>query len=225
MAGEPVRRISPTEFRVARRGTSREINRQIALNLIRSKQPISRAELARLMGVRRGAVSRLVDELLDRRARLRGRKGREHARAQADAPPHRDAPPLRGGGRREREPHRRPADRPARPPAPRRERVPDPPPPRAARPGRGGGPLPPARGPPGGRRVRRRRGRGLGAGERRRAGRVLPHPGLARRGPRRAAAGRPRCCRSWSRTRPRPACSGRCGRCAATPRWTARSRS
>ena len=31
MAGEPVRRISPTEFRVARRGNSREINRQIAL--------------------------------------------------------------------------------------------------------------------------------------------------------------------------------------------------
>jgi N-acetylglucosamine repressor len=70
-----VRRISPTDFRVARRGTSREINRQIALNLIRSKQPISRAELARLMGVRRGAVSRLVDELLIAGIVFEGAKG------------------------------------------------------------------------------------------------------------------------------------------------------
>jgi predicted NBD/HSP70 family sugar kinase len=60
-----MRRISPTSFRIARRGTTREINRQIALNLIREMQPISRAELARQMGMRRGSVSRLVDELLD----------------------------------------------------------------------------------------------------------------------------------------------------------------
>jgi len=70
-----MRRISPTTFRIARRGTSREINRQIALNLIRSKQPISRAELARLMGVRRGAVSRLVDELLGVGLVFEGAKG------------------------------------------------------------------------------------------------------------------------------------------------------
>jgi N-acetylglucosamine repressor len=59
-----MRRISPTAFRIARRGTSREINRQILLNLVRSRQPISRADLARLMGVRRGAISRLVDDLI-----------------------------------------------------------------------------------------------------------------------------------------------------------------
>jgi predicted NBD/HSP70 family sugar kinase/biotin operon repressor len=70
-----VRRISPTEFRVARRGTSREINRQIALNLVRSKQPVSRAELARLMGMRRGAVTRLVDELLASGLVFEGAKG------------------------------------------------------------------------------------------------------------------------------------------------------
>ena len=75
MAGEPVRRISPTTFRIARRGTSREINRQIALNLIRSKQPVSRADLARLMGVRRGAVSRLIDELLEAGLVFEGAKG------------------------------------------------------------------------------------------------------------------------------------------------------
>jgi predicted NBD/HSP70 family sugar kinase len=70
-----MRRISPTSFRVARRGTSREINRQIALNLVRSKQPISRAELARLMGVRRGAVSRLVKDLIRAKAVFEGAKG------------------------------------------------------------------------------------------------------------------------------------------------------
>jgi predicted NBD/HSP70 family sugar kinase len=70
-----VRRISPTTFRVARRGTSREINRQIALNLIRERQPVSRAELARQMGVRRGAVSRLVEELLDTGLVFEGAKG------------------------------------------------------------------------------------------------------------------------------------------------------
>ncbi len=70
-----MRRISPTTFRIARRGTSREINRQIALNLVRAKQPISRADLARLMGVRRGAVSRLVDELLEAGLVFEGSKG------------------------------------------------------------------------------------------------------------------------------------------------------
>jgi len=60
-----VRKINPHDFKVARRGTSREINRQIALNLIRAHQPISRADLARLMNVRRGVASLLVSELLD----------------------------------------------------------------------------------------------------------------------------------------------------------------
>src|SRR5512134_2840245 len=70
-----MRRISTTAFRIAKRGTSREINRQIALNLVRAKQPISRADLARLMGVRRGAVTRLVDELLESRLVFEGAKG------------------------------------------------------------------------------------------------------------------------------------------------------
>lgn len=70
-----MRRINLDTFRVARRGTSREINRQIALNLIRAKQPLSRADLARLMAVRRGAVSRLVDELLQSGLVCEGAKG------------------------------------------------------------------------------------------------------------------------------------------------------
>lgn len=60
-----MRKINPHDFKVARRGTSREINRQIALNLVRAHQPISRADLARLMNVRRGVASLLVSELLD----------------------------------------------------------------------------------------------------------------------------------------------------------------
>ncbi|HEY6804242.1 MAG TPA: ROK family protein [Pyrinomonadaceae bacterium] len=60
-----MRKINPHGFKVARRGTSREINRQIALNLVRAHQPISRADLARLMNVRRGVASLLVSELLD----------------------------------------------------------------------------------------------------------------------------------------------------------------
>jgi len=70
-----MRRINPTTFRIARRGISREINRQIALNLVREKQPISRADLARLMGVRPGAVSLLVNELLSAGLVFEGAKG------------------------------------------------------------------------------------------------------------------------------------------------------
>jgi predicted NBD/HSP70 family sugar kinase len=59
-----MRKIDPIRFQVATKGTSREINRQIVLNLVRTHQPISRAELARAMRVRRGAVSLLVSDLL-----------------------------------------------------------------------------------------------------------------------------------------------------------------
>jgi predicted NBD/HSP70 family sugar kinase len=59
-----MKRVNPSRFSIATRGTGREINRSILLNLIRAHQPISRADLARLMGVRRGAVSLLVNALL-----------------------------------------------------------------------------------------------------------------------------------------------------------------
>jgi len=70
-----MRRINPTNFKVATRGTSREINRQIALTLIRMNQPISRADLARIMKMRRGAVSLLVNELLGEGLIFEGAKG------------------------------------------------------------------------------------------------------------------------------------------------------
>ena len=59
-----MRRINPSRFTVATRGTSREINRSIVLNLVRARQPISRADLARAMDVRRGAVTLIVNDLL-----------------------------------------------------------------------------------------------------------------------------------------------------------------
>src|SRR5438105_9392800 len=77
-----MRKINTQDFRVATRSTSRDINRRIALNLIREHQPISRADLARRMNVTRGAVSVLVQELIDQKviyegatgATMRGRK-------------------------------------------------------------------------------------------------------------------------------------------------------
>src|SRR5918911_2204910 len=59
-----MRKINTRDFRVATRSTSREINRRIALNLIREHQPISRADLARRMNVTRGVISVLVQELI-----------------------------------------------------------------------------------------------------------------------------------------------------------------
>ena len=60
-----MRKIDTRDFRVATRSTSRDINRRIALNVIHDHQPISRAELARLMKVTRGVAGVLVQELID----------------------------------------------------------------------------------------------------------------------------------------------------------------
>ena len=70
-----MRRINPARFTVATRGTSREINRSIVLNLVRARQPISRADLARAMGVRRGAVTLIVNDLLRERLIVEGASG------------------------------------------------------------------------------------------------------------------------------------------------------
>jgi predicted NBD/HSP70 family sugar kinase len=61
--------------RVAHRGTPRQINRQILLNLVRTWQPVSRADLARLMGTRRGAISLIVNDLIDEGVVYEGAKG------------------------------------------------------------------------------------------------------------------------------------------------------
>ena len=60
-----MRKINTRNFRLATRSTPRDVNRRIVLNLIREYQPISRAELARRMSVRRGTLTPLVRELME----------------------------------------------------------------------------------------------------------------------------------------------------------------
>jgi predicted NBD/HSP70 family sugar kinase len=65
----------PRTLHIATRGTTRQINRRVVLDLIRINQPISRADLARLMGTRRGAVSVLVNQLIADGAVFEGATG------------------------------------------------------------------------------------------------------------------------------------------------------
>lgn len=60
MKGMPSRLVG-----VATRDTPRAINRQIVLDVLRSHAAVSRAELARLMGMQRSAVGRIVNDLID----------------------------------------------------------------------------------------------------------------------------------------------------------------
>jgi predicted NBD/HSP70 family sugar kinase len=54
----------------------RDINRRIVLNLIRTRQPISRADLARVSGMQRSTISLIVEELLAERWVIEGPTGR-----------------------------------------------------------------------------------------------------------------------------------------------------
>src|SRR2546429_3460476 len=54
----------------------RDINRRIVLNLIRTRQPISRADLARVSGLQRSTISLIVEELVDENWVLEGPTGR-----------------------------------------------------------------------------------------------------------------------------------------------------
>lgn len=75
-----MRKINPKNFTLATRSTSREINRQIILTLIRTHQPISRADLARLMETNRANVTFLVNELLEEDLVKEGAQGNEKVR-------------------------------------------------------------------------------------------------------------------------------------------------
>ncbi|MDB4878578.1 MAG: hypothetical protein JWL60_24 [Gemmatimonadetes bacterium] len=59
-----MRKIDTRDFQRATRSTSRDINRRIVLNLVRDHQPISRADLARRMGIGRGVVTSIIGELI-----------------------------------------------------------------------------------------------------------------------------------------------------------------
>ncbi len=77
-----MRKINTRDFHVATRTTARDINRHIALNLIREHQPISRADLARRMKMTRGVVSVLVQELIAQGLIYEGATGEaQHIRA------------------------------------------------------------------------------------------------------------------------------------------------
>lgn len=75
-----MRKIDPNNFTLAKRGTSREINRQIALTLIRTHQPVSRADLARLMETNRANITFLVNELLEEELVREGAQGSQKVR-------------------------------------------------------------------------------------------------------------------------------------------------
>src|ERR1039457_6628787 len=54
----------------------RDINRRIVLNLIRTRQPISRADLARASGLQRSTISLIVEQLIEENWVLVGPTGR-----------------------------------------------------------------------------------------------------------------------------------------------------
>jgi predicted NBD/HSP70 family sugar kinase len=74
-------RNSPARFgftgnRSASNKTPREINRNLVFNLIRTRQPLSRADLARLSGLQRSTVSLIVEILIREHWIIEGSTGR-----------------------------------------------------------------------------------------------------------------------------------------------------
>jgi predicted NBD/HSP70 family sugar kinase len=63
-------------IQVASSEVVRDINRRIVLNLIRTRQPVSRADLARASGLQRSTISLIVEQLVDERWVLEGPTGR-----------------------------------------------------------------------------------------------------------------------------------------------------
>ena len=58
------RRVDLSDVELASSVTARRINRDIVLELIRTRQPLSRAELARQSGLQRSTVSQIIEQLL-----------------------------------------------------------------------------------------------------------------------------------------------------------------
>ena len=63
-AGRWMRKINLGNIQVASSETARDINRRIVLNLVRSRQPVSRADIARLSGLQRSTVSAIAESLI-----------------------------------------------------------------------------------------------------------------------------------------------------------------
>jgi predicted NBD/HSP70 family sugar kinase len=68
--------VDPNRTQTASSEVVRDINRRIVLNLIRTRHPISRADLARLSGLQRSTISLIVEQLIDENWVLEGPTGR-----------------------------------------------------------------------------------------------------------------------------------------------------
>jgi predicted NBD/HSP70 family sugar kinase len=68
--------VSGKRTRGASSEVVREINRRIVLNLVRTRQPISRADLARVSGLQRSTISLIVEQLIKGSWVLEGPTGR-----------------------------------------------------------------------------------------------------------------------------------------------------
>src|SRR5262245_12206771 len=71
-----MRVLDSKPMQVATSEVARDINKRVVLNLIRTRQPISRADLARISGLQRSTVSLIVEELVENRWVLEGPTGR-----------------------------------------------------------------------------------------------------------------------------------------------------
>jgi DNA-binding MarR family transcriptional regulator len=60
-----IRRIDLAYVKLASSESARDINRDIVLEIIRSQQPVSRADLARSSGLQPSTVSAIVEQLLE----------------------------------------------------------------------------------------------------------------------------------------------------------------
>src|SRR5256885_6447049 len=69
-------RIDFPNTQAASSQTARDINRGVVLNLIRQRQPISRADLARVSGLQRSTVSLITEQLIRERWVVHGPMGR-----------------------------------------------------------------------------------------------------------------------------------------------------
>src|SRR5436190_24139985 len=64
------------QFHGASSEVVRDINRRIVLNLIRTRHPISRADLARVSGLQRSTISLIVEQLMEENWVIEGATGR-----------------------------------------------------------------------------------------------------------------------------------------------------
>src|SRR5919198_3215231 len=71
-----MRRLNFTNTQVASSETARDINRAVVLNLIRRRQPISRADLARVSGLQRSTISVITEQLIREKWVVNGPTGR-----------------------------------------------------------------------------------------------------------------------------------------------------